>query len=46
VALVLIEWAGMSDEEVGRILSISPGAVRVRVHRARARLRSSAEVVA
>jgi len=32
---------GLSCEEVGALLGVSPGAVRVRLHRARARLRMS-----
>lgn len=38
-ALVLVEWMGMSDDEVGALLGISPITVRVRIHRARAVLR-------
>jgi len=38
-ALVLVEWLDMTDEEAGRILGISPVTVRVRRHRARAKLR-------
>jgi RNA polymerase sigma factor (sigma-70 family) len=42
-ALVLIEWMGMTDDEVGALLGISPITVRVRVHRARAVLRPMLE---
>ncbi len=38
-ALVLVEWVGMTDDEVGALLGISPITVRVRIHRARAVLR-------
>ena len=38
-ALVLVEWMGMTDDEVGVLLGISPITVRVRIHRARAILR-------
>jgi RNA polymerase sigma-70 factor, ECF subfamily len=38
-ALVLVEWMGMTDDEVGALLGISPITVRVRIHRARAILR-------
>jgi RNA polymerase sigma-70 factor (ECF subfamily) len=38
-ALVLVEWMGMTDVEVGALLGISPITVRVRIHRARAILR-------
>ena len=38
-ALVLIEWAGMTAEEAGRVLGIQPASVRGRVHRAKAALR-------
>jgi RNA polymerase sigma-70 factor (ECF subfamily) len=39
-ALVLCEWLEMTDAEAGRILGISAGAVRVRLSRARATVRS------
>ena len=39
VAVVLVEWLGMSDVEAGHTLGISPVAVRVRISRARASLR-------
>ncbi len=38
-AIVLVEWLGFSDAEAGQVLGISPGAVRVRISRARASLR-------
>jgi RNA polymerase sigma factor (sigma-70 family) len=38
-ALVLVEWMGMTDDEVGELLRISPVTVRVRIHRARAVLK-------
>lgn len=38
-ALVLVEWVGMTDDEVGALLGVSPITVRVRIHRARATLR-------
>ena len=38
-AFVLVEWLGFSDVEAGETLGISPGAVRVRISRARASLR-------
>jgi RNA polymerase sigma factor (sigma-70 family) len=38
-ALVLVDWVGLSSDEAARALSIEPGAVRARVHRARERLR-------
>ena len=37
--LVLVEWLGMSDVEAGQVLGASPGAVRVRISRAKASLR-------
>jgi RNA polymerase sigma-70 factor (ECF subfamily) len=38
-AFMLIEWFGMSPEEAGSLLGITPASVRSRVHRARAILR-------
>jgi RNA polymerase sigma factor (sigma-70 family) len=38
-ALVLVEWVGLSDREASEILGVRPEAVRVRVSRARRRLR-------
>jgi RNA polymerase sigma-70 factor (ECF subfamily) len=38
-AVVLVEWLGMSDGEAGEVLGVSPGAVRVRISRARPVLR-------
>jgi RNA polymerase sigma-70 factor (ECF subfamily) len=38
-AVVLVEWLGMSDDEAGEVLGVSPITVRVRLHRARGNLR-------
>jgi RNA polymerase sigma factor (sigma-70 family) len=38
-AVVLVSWLGMTDDEAGAILGISPVTVRVRIHRARLSLR-------
>ena len=38
-ALVLVEWAGMSDAEAGEVLGTTPGAISTRISRAKARLR-------
>ena len=38
-AVVLVEWLGMTDEEAGGVLGISPVTVRVRRHRARGNMR-------
>jgi RNA polymerase sigma factor (sigma-70 family) len=38
-AVVMVEWLGLSHEDAGRALGISPITVRVRIHRARAVLR-------
>jgi RNA polymerase sigma-70 factor (ECF subfamily) len=38
-ALVLVDWLELNAEEAGRVLKIAPGAVRVRLHRGRAKLR-------
>jgi RNA polymerase sigma factor (sigma-70 family) len=38
-AVVLVEWMGMTDDEAGALLRISPVTVRVRMHRARAVLK-------
>jgi len=35
---VLSEFEGLSDNEISRRLSVSPGAVKIRLHRARTRL--------
>lgn len=40
-ALVLCDWLQMSDAEAGEVLGVSPGAVRTRLHRARAAMRES-----
>ena len=39
-ALILIDWLEMDTEQAGRVLGIEPGSVRVRLHRARATLRT------
>jgi RNA polymerase sigma factor (sigma-70 family) len=39
VALVLVEWLGLSPEEAGRVLGIKAVSVRGRLHRARATLK-------
>jgi RNA polymerase sigma-70 factor (ECF subfamily) len=38
--LGLVAWDGLSAVEVGEVLGLTPGAVRVRLHRARHRLRA------
>jgi len=38
-AVVLVEWLGMTDDEAGVVLGISPVTVRVRRHRARGHMR-------
>jgi RNA polymerase sigma factor (sigma-70 family) len=38
-AVVMVEWLGMTDDEAGQALGISPVTVRVRIHRARGTLR-------
>jgi len=38
-AVVLVEWLGMTDDEAGKVLGISPVTVRVRRHRARENMR-------
>ncbi len=38
-AVVMVEWLGMTDDEAGQALGVSPVTVRVRIHRARGRLR-------
>ena len=42
-AIVLVAWLGLTDEEAGRVLGISAGAVRVRISRAKGSLRPSME---
>ena len=37
--IVLIEWLGMTSDEAGHVLGLSPGAVRVRLTRAKQALR-------
>jgi RNA polymerase sigma-70 factor (ECF subfamily) len=41
--LTLIAWEGLSPSEAATVLEISPGTVRVRLHRARSRLRNALE---
>lgn len=41
--LMLAGWEGLSAAEIGRVLGCSPVAARIRLHRARIRLRSSME---
>jgi DNA-directed RNA polymerase specialized sigma24 family protein len=36
---VMVQWLGMSDDEAGELLGVSPITVRVRIHRARATMR-------
>ena len=38
-AVVLVEWLGMTDDEAGEVLGVSPITVRVRLHRARGNMR-------
>jgi RNA polymerase sigma-70 factor, ECF subfamily len=38
--LTLTSWEGLTPREIGAVLGMSPNLVRVRAHRARARLRS------
>lgn len=40
-ALILVEWLGMSDDEVGDALGIRPVSVRVRISRAKSALRAA-----
>jgi RNA polymerase sigma factor (sigma-70 family) len=39
--LMLAAWEGLGSHELGRVLNCSPAAARVRLHRARARLRAA-----
>lgn len=39
-ALLLVAWDGLSTRDAARVLGCTPGALRVRLHRARARLRN------
>jgi RNA polymerase sigma factor (sigma-70 family) len=39
VAVVLVDWVGMTAEEAGQVLAMQPVSVRGRVHRARKALR-------
>jgi RNA polymerase sigma factor (sigma-70 family) len=43
-ALVLVEWLGLESSDAAPVLGISPTAVRVRVHRAKAALRDQVTV--
>jgi RNA polymerase sigma factor (sigma-70 family) len=38
-AVVMVEWLGMTDDEAGEALGVSPITVRVRIHRARGTLK-------
>jgi RNA polymerase sigma factor (sigma-70 family) len=38
-ALFLVEWFGLGTEEAARVLGVRPTAIRVRLHRARTKLR-------
>jgi RNA polymerase sigma factor (sigma-70 family) len=40
-ALILSDWLGMTDDQAGKALRISAGAVRTRLHRARAAMRQA-----
>jgi RNA polymerase sigma factor (sigma-70 family) len=40
-ALVLVDWLDMDTEDAARVLEIKPGALRVRLHRARQGLREA-----
>jgi RNA polymerase sigma factor (sigma-70 family) len=40
-AFVLCDWLGMTDVQAGDVLRASPGAVRTRLHRARAAMREA-----
>jgi RNA polymerase sigma-70 factor (ECF subfamily) len=40
-AIALVSTLGLSPAELGRVLGVSPGAAKVRVHRARTRLRAA-----
>jgi RNA polymerase sigma-70 factor (ECF subfamily) len=42
--LTLSAWEGLSPQEIARVVGSSPNAVRVRLHRARARLREKLDV--
>jgi RNA polymerase sigma-70 factor (ECF subfamily) len=44
-AFLLVEWLGLTSEEAGSVLRIKPATVRVRVHRAKEKLRAALEVV-
>lgn len=40
-AILLVAWDGLSIRDASRVMGVTPGALRVRLHRARARLRST-----
>lgn len=44
--LLLTIWDGLSSVEAAQVLGISPGAARVRLHRARRRLRTHPDIAA
>jgi len=44
-ALLLVAWDDLSADQAARILGISAGAVRVRIHRARKRLQAEKEAL-
>jgi DNA-directed RNA polymerase specialized sigma24 family protein len=44
-ALLLVAWDDLSAEQAARVLGISAGAVRVRIHRARKRLQAVKEAL-
>jgi DNA-directed RNA polymerase specialized sigma24 family protein len=41
--LMLAGWEGLSAGEIGRVLGCSPTAARIRLHRARAKLRAEVQ---
>ncbi|MFT3874429.1 MAG: sigma-70 family RNA polymerase sigma factor [Nocardioides sp.] len=41
-ALLLVAWEGLTTEQAAEVLGCRPGALRMRLHRARARIESSA----
>lgn len=44
-ALLLVAWDDLSADQAARVLGISAGAVRVRIHRARKRLQAVKEAL-
>lgn len=40
-ALLLVAWDGLSPTDAAKVLGINPGTLRVRIHRARTRLKES-----